>query len=171
MNPTDRRMNERSPRIPRRLARACTITTAMCSVWSAWVMWRIVQAFERAPDVSALTVRGLGRTRNTLDEPWHDGWGLTYAGEAGMWLAGAHSVWLIAGMVLSVVLRGAWRLVGVGLLTLWFALWGGNALYLWLVRLGDPLMGAPSVVGGAASAALLVLLVMRLRGRAGVVES
>jgi hypothetical protein len=126
-------------------------------------MYRIVRAFERADVVDAVTVRGLGRMRNTSDEPWHDGWGVTYAGEAGQWLAMGHSTWLIAGILMSLLLRRRWRVVGVSLLAGWYALWGLNAVYLSAVRLMEVWFVLPHIVGMASSWALLVLLFLQGR--------
>lgn len=135
----------------------------LCVGWSSLRMYRILGRFTEAEDVGDVVVRGHGRFRNSSDEPWHDGWGITYAGEAGEMMAVAHSAWLVAGLLLAVVLRGRWRLVGIAVLAGWFALWGGNAFYLSLVRSMDPWMMIPEMVGLAVSSALVVLLGLRLR--------
>ncbi|MEM1423343.1 MAG: hypothetical protein AAGH64_04995, partial [Planctomycetota bacterium] len=133
--------------------------------WSSLKMYGVLRRFGGAEDVEAVTVRGLGRFRNSSDEPWHDGWGITFAGGSGELLAIGQSLWLIAGVGLALALRGRWRVASVAVLASWYALWGGNGVYLSAVRLMDPVFVLPEVVGLASSAALLVLMVLRLRSR------
>ncbi|MEO1129823.1 MAG: hypothetical protein AAFX05_08985 [Planctomycetota bacterium] len=105
--------------------------------WSAMPVYEAGATLLQADDLAAVSYRGFGRWRNSADQPWHDGWGVTYSGDMGIALAFGHGMWLLAGLGLALLGRGWLRMLGAAALLGWAALWFGNAVYLQFVRYAD----------------------------------
>jgi hypothetical protein len=100
------------------------------ALWSTYEVGTAVRNLLVADDLAQASHRMFGSARNTPDEPWRDGWGVTYQGAVGVAQGLAQITWVAVALLASLVTNGWLRRTALLGLLAWAGFWTANAAYM-----------------------------------------